>query len=289
MDILEQHKPLSDRHGLEISNDEFECIRDTLNELRQFNLDIYKDKCVKRRIAIRVRATSCSSAAEYCDLLRRRDAEVDKLLKVLTIHVSQFFRNRSAFEKLRLEIIPYLFSIARQEGRPELHCWSVGGANGEEPYRLAMILADPFRDEMRQIPCRISGTDVDEETLRAAREACYVEERLLELPESYKDRYFREISGKFQLGEEIRNMVVFNQGDISHGNVYQGCDLILCRNMLIYFERQQQEMVLRNFAGILRPGGVLVLGKSESLFGECRRYFQTICPVERIYRVAAGM
>ena len=281
------HKLIPDMQSLDISAEEFDCIRDILKQLRQFNLDAYKDKCVKRRIAIRVRATYCTTVQEYCDLLHNRDSEVDKLLKVLTIHVSQFFRNHSAFEKLQQEIIPYLFSIARQDGRKELDCWSVGCATGEEPYSLAMLFADHFSEETRQIPARIFGTDVDEATLHAAREARYVEERLVELPEKYKSRFFRELQGKYLLADEIKGMVAFNQGDISHDDIFQESDLILCRNMLIYFEREQQVNVIRNFARVLRPGGILVLGKSESLFGECRKYFQTVCPVERIYRVVS--
>jgi chemotaxis protein methyltransferase CheR len=288
MDNPVPHKILPELQSLEISSAEFDSIRDTLRQLRQFNLDAYKDKCVKRRIAIRVRATNCTTVKDYCELLRSCDCEVDKLLKVLTIHVSQFFRNRSAFEKLQQEIIPYLFSIARQDGRTELNCWSVGCATGEEPYSLAMIFADHFAEETKQLPVRIYGTDVDEATLHAAREARYVEERLAELPEKYKNRYFRDAEGKYVLSDAIKQMVEFNRGDISHDNIFQESELILCRNMLIYFEREQQETVIRNFARVLRPGGILVLGKSESLFGECRKYFQTVCPVERIYRVAAA-
>jgi chemotaxis protein methyltransferase CheR len=274
----------SDSPPFEISAEEFGLIRETLRNLRQFNLDAYKDKCVKRRIAIRVRATYCASASEYCQLLLAQESEVDKLLKVLTIHVSQFFRNRSAFDKLRQEIIPYLFSIARQHGRNEVKCWSVGCASGEEPYSLGLLFAEHFAAQTMQIPVLIQGTDVDEGTLAAARLGVYTEERLVELPETFRERYFHEKQGKYRLAEEIRRLVTFNQGDLFHAETYQESDLILCRNVLIYFEREQQEQVIRNFARVLRPGGVLVLGKSESLFGESRRYFQTVCPVERIYR-----
>jgi chemotaxis protein methyltransferase CheR len=274
----------SDSPPFEISAEEFGLIRETLCSLRQFNLDAYKDKCVKRRIAIRVRATHCTSASEYSRLLLAQEGEVDKLLKVLTIHVSQFFRNRSAFDKLRQEIIPYLFSIARQHGRQEVKCWSVGCASGEEPYSLGLLFAAYFAEQTMHIPALIQGTDVDEGTLAAARLGVYTEERLVELPEILRQRYFREEQGKYRLAAEIKRLVSFNRGDLSHAETYQESDLILCRNVLIYFEREQQEQVIRNFARVLRPGGVLVLGKSESLFGESRRHFQTVCPVERIYR-----
>src|SRR6266567_8260269 len=117
----------------EISAEAFGTILKVLKSLRDFNLDIYKDKCIKRRIAIRIRKTSCSSATEYAELLMRDAAEPDHLLKVLTIHVSQFFRNPSTFQKLQDDIFPYLFSRCdpdRRDRRDRLKIWSVGCAGG---------------------------------------------------------------------------------------------------------------------------------------------------------------
>jgi chemotaxis protein methyltransferase CheR len=270
---------------LEISPEEFTLIQNTLRELRDFDLDNYKDKCIKRRIAIRVRATHCATVREYCDYLLAKEAEVDLLLKVMTIHVSQFFRNAQTFVKLEQEIFPYLFSTARQEGRGELKLWSVGCSSGEEPYSLALLLAEHFPRELERLQVSIRATDVDGGVLETARRGIYGEERLGELPAAYRQRYFSCSDGKYHLRPAIKGMVSFHQADLSHGELYPESDLILCRNVLIYFERDQQERVIRSFARVLRPGGVLVLGKSETLFGESRRFFQTICPVERIYKV----
>ncbi len=271
---------------MEISDDEFALIRRTLHDMRGFNLEAYKDKCVRRRIAIRIRATHCESARQYCELLVTQATEVDLLLKVLTIHVSQFFRNFSTFEKLRLEILPYLFVMARQENLPGLTFWSLGCAGGEEPYGLALLLADHFGREIDQIPVTIEGTDVDGSILESARQGRYAPERLIELPKHYLERYFVASDGQFTLIPRIREMVSFRQGDMFHDGMYHPCDLVLCRNVLIYFAREQQEKVLRNIARVLRPSGVMVLGKSETLLGESRNYFRTVCPVERIYRHA---
>ncbi len=270
---------------LEISEEEFDQIRRTLQDMRGFNLDAYKDKCVRRRIAIRIRATHCESAREYCHLLTSQAAEVDLLLKVLTIHVSQFFRNFSTFEKLRLEILPYLFTVARQEKLSGLKFWSLGCAGGEEPYSLALLLADHFSRDLERIPVTIEGTDVDASILDAARLGQYSQERMVELPPHYLQRYFTESNGQFTLIPSIRDMVHFRHGNIFHGDIYQRCDLVLCRNVLIYFAREQQENVIRNIARVLNPWGIMVLGKSETLLGESRSLFQTVCPVERIYRV----
>ncbi|TWJ33446.1 CheR family methyltransferase [Geobacter argillaceus] len=269
---------------IEIGEEELLVIQRLLKEQRGFRLDGYKDKCVRRRISIRIRANHCATVREYCSLLTESEVELDRLLKVLTIHVSQFYRNPPMFEKLGNDVLPSLMRLRSQEGRVALRVWSVGCAGGEEPYTLAMVL----RDLMPSIPgidVEIVATDIEAMVLAAARQGSYVEERLAELPPSFRNAYFTQQADRYQLKPEILQMVSFRQADMFDTDAYEECDLILCRNVLIYFERVQQERIIRNFARVLRPGGILVLGKSETLFGENRRLFQAICPVERIYRV----
>ena len=274
-----------DNDAQEISADAFAMIGQILKSINGFNLDIYKEKCIRRRIAIRIRATQCATAEEYSDLLRHDNDEMDLLLKVLTIHVSQFFRNPPTFEKLRKEIIPYLFKVRGPTERDILTFWSVGCASGEEPYSLALILKDSFPAEAARERVSILATDVDAAILKTARVGIYGEERLPEAPETIKQRWFRREHGKYHLLPEIKEMVDFKKSDLFHRDSFPECDLILCRNVLIYFERRQQEKILNGFADVLRRDGILVLGKSETLFGEIRARFQTVCPIERIYRV----
>ena len=275
---------LSDANASEISTDEFDTILDILKKLRGFDLNVYKNKCIKRRIAIRIRKTGSASAREYGDLLLNDAAEPDLLLKVLTIHVSQFFRNPSTFEKLRNEVFPYLFARAASAGRDTLNIRSVGCAGGEEPYSIALVLKESFAQSMAHFRVSILATDVDRDVLNEAAHCVYREERLVEVPEEMRKRWFVPENGGYRLVEEIREMVEFRQRDIFDSDSVPGTDLVLCRNLLIYLERDQQEIILKRFADSLRDGGVLVLGKSETLVGESRRRFRTICPVERIYR-----
>lgn len=273
------------KDNIDISPDAFDMIRATLKSARGFNLDIYKDKCIRRRIAIRIRATHCRTAEEYSDLLRQNPLESDFLLKVLTIHVSQFFRNPSTFEKMKTEVIPYLLDMRNTKGGECLTFWSVGCASGEEPYSIALILKDFFPDEVNKKRIAILATDVDANILEVARTGVYGEERLVEVPERMKEQWFRKEEGKYCLAPEIREMADFRKRDLFDRDSFPECNLILCRNVLIYFEREQQEKILNGFADVLHRGGILVLGKSETLFGSIRTRFQTICPVERIYRV----
>ena len=274
-----------DKDAFDISADAFDIIRKILKNSKGFDLDIYKEKCIRRRIAIRIRATRCATAEEYGELLRHSIDEMDLLLKVLTIHVSQFFRNPPTFEKLRTEIIPYLLKVRGSAERDRLTFWSVGCASGEEPYSLALILKDSFPAEVARERVSILATDVDTTILNVARLGIYGEERLPEAPEAIKQRWFSREEGKYHLLPEIKAMVDFKKSDLSCRDSFPESDLILCRNVLIYFERRQQEKILNGFADVLRKNGILVLGKSETLFGEIRTRFQTVCPIERIYRV----
>jgi len=266
----------------EISAETFDIIGRVLKARSGFSLEGYKDKCVKRRINIRVRATQAPSPEDYCELLIHSATEQDHLLRVLTIHVSHFFRNPSTFQKLSKEILPAL--LEERPDRP-LRLMSMGCAGGEEPYSLALIIREHFATALAEGRVTIQGTDVDAATLDNARAALYHPDRLAEVAPELLARWFIREGERFRLHREISSLVDFAHADLNDINGFQECDLILCRNVLIYFERGRQEEILNSFADALRSGGTLVLGKSETLFGEVRKRFRTVCPVERIYRV----
>lgn len=267
----------------QISDDALAEIGFILELKRNFRMSMYKDRYMKRRIAIRMRSCLCSDAAEYCNLLRQSEQELDLLKKILTIHVSQFFRNPSMFENLQHNVIPYLFQNAAA-WNTSLSLCSFGCAAGEEAYSLGIILQEHFAGDLLNIPVTIKALDVDAGILRAAEQAVYNEERLADIPEDLKKRYFTPNGSSFQLSETIRSMVTFQQKNITDVDTFETCHLALCRNTLIYFTRLEQDKILLGIANILPAGGILVLGKSESLAGDVRNLFTTICPIERIYR-----
>jgi chemotaxis protein methyltransferase CheR len=266
----------------EISPESFETIGRVMKARFGFTLEGYKDKCVKRRISLRVRRTQSASAEEYTALLIDSPVEQEQLLRVLTINVSQFFRNPSTFHKISSQILPELMQRSASGG---LSVVSVGCAAGEEPYSLALILRERYGRALASHPVTIRGTDVDAACLETAKEALYHPDRLAEVPAELRSRWFTSETGQFRLSPEIRSLVSFDHGDLNQPLQFGECDLILCRNVLIYFERVRQEAILNGFADSLRSGGYLVLGKSETLFGSARRRFRTVCPVERIYKV----
>ena len=284
MDLSSRKPILSKDNVFEISDEVLDKLRSILKARKGFNLSQYKDKCIKRRIAIRIRATQSATAEAYGDLLLQDGSELDTLLEVLTIHVSEFFRNPATYAKLTNEIFPYLFNLCKQESKNSLNLWSVGCAGGEEPYSLALIMKDTFPEETTRVNCYIHATDVSDSVLKVAAKGIYGSERLKSLPRLLKSRYFTFCGGNYQLLPEIMELVNFEQSDLYCTESYPKSDMIMCRNVLIYFEQKQQAKIIKGFVDALPSGGILVLGKSENLLGETRKPFQTICPVERIYR-----
>lgn len=270
--------------GDDLTDDEFAAITQILRERRQFDLDQYKDRCIRRRIAKRLRSCKVTDVASYLKRLEMDRDELDTLLATISIHVSQFFRNPDTYRILEQKILPDLCRRARAAGRTELTLWSAGCASGEEPYSLALLVDDM---NARDLKINILATDVSEPILDTARSGAYEALRLKEVPPEVLNKYFLGDKDHYQLIERIRNQVAFRQHNIMTARDYPPADLILCRNVMIYFTREEQERILSRFAATLPEHGALVLGRSETMTGDVRRYFQSEFPVERVYRRTA--
>ncbi len=267
--------------GEDLKEQDFMAIMDLLRERRAFRLDHYKDRCVRRRIAKRLRAAGVADMSAYLDQLHHDDDELDALLATLSIHVSRFFRNPGTFQVLEQDVLPDLCRRAKAAGRSSLRFWSVGCAGGEEPYSLALLM-DELKPAGLQI--EILGTDVSTSILEIARAGCYSRERLTEVPPSVLQCYFKPVGEDYQLIERVRSMVSFERHNVMSSTAFPAVDLILCRNVLIYFSRAEQERILTRFSEALSEEGALVLGRSETLIGAIRGSYRSEFPVERIYR-----
>jgi chemotaxis protein methyltransferase CheR len=266
--------------GSDLPDADLELLRRLLLECRGFDLGSYKGGCIKRRIAMRIRACGCPTLPPYLEVLRRDPLEVDRLLATLSIHVSHFFRNPSAFAALQQHILPELLHGAAEQNRP-LRIWSAGCASGEEPYTLALLLAEL---PLPRQGLSLLATDISPAVLEQARAGLFERSRLAEVPAALLQRYFDAEANSFRLCEKIRRMVVFRQHNLLLAEPFPAADLILCRNAMIYFSRPEQEKILQRFAAALPEHGFLVLGKAETLIGQGRSYFQVESAAERIYR-----
>ena len=269
---------------IEISDDELYEVSNLLNMWQNFSMSSYKDKCMKRRIAIRMRATGCNDVAAYCNLLRQSSKEPNLLHNALTVHVSHFFRDPEMFEKLKTEVLPRLPNIMDKYGHYPAAVWSLGCAGGEEPYSMAILIKEYFGDNAHKDFMPILGTDIDEKSIKSAQAGLFHADRLKEVSPERKKRFFLHETGGFRMIPEILDMVTFIKQDITSVEPYIKSYMVLCRNMLIYFTRLDQEKILNRIADILPQDGILVLGKSESLVGESKKRFVAVCPKVRIYR-----
>lgn len=249
-----------------------------------FTLGAYKDKCVRRRIAVRMRACGVHTYDDYRALLDRRPGEYDRLRDALTINVTRFYRNAETWNLLRREVLPALLDTRLVDVR----MWSAGCASGEESYTLAVLAAAHLDragrgDELARLT--IDATDIDRNSLERARGACYRADGLTQLPEDLGGPYFEAAGDERRVVDRVRRRVQVRSLDLSREPPLRtDYDLILCRNVVIYFDRPMQERLFQTFAGSLVPGGYLVLGKVETLFGAARDRLSLVDPRERVYR-----
>ena len=251
---------------------------------RGFACASYKEKCLRRRIAVRMRARGVHTYAEYARLLDKDGAEYDRLLDALTINVTKLFRNWSVYEAIAEHVVPALWQL----GTRRIRVWSAGCSSGEEPYSLAVLLhryAARHGLLARLGQVEVLGTDIDKSSLEAAARGQFAEAAFEETPADLRERYF-SATAPFTIVPAIRSLVRFEHRDLLDARPPSGggFDLIVCRNVLIYFDRDTQERLLERFHDALTPGGFLVLGKVETLLGGVRSRFAAIDARERVFR-----
>jgi chemotaxis protein methyltransferase CheR len=264
----------------------FDALTRKISREAGLSLDAYKDKCLRRRIAVRMRACGVHTYADYQAVLDANPAEYERLKDAITINVTRFYRNVDTWNLLRT----LLHEVCADE-RSEVRAWSAGCSSGEEAYTLAMLIAEHLTREGK--PERlglvtVDATDIDRQCLERAQEARYSREALAEIPPGLVARYFENVGDECRVVERVRRRVVVRAQDLSSDPPpRRNYHLILCRNVVIYFGRSTQERVFTAFADALAPGGLLVLGKVETLFGPARDRLTLLDPRERVYRRAA--
>lgn len=252
------------------------------------DLEAYKSRCLRRRIAVRMRAHGVHTYAEYLAVLDRTPGELEKLLDALTINVTKFFRNGETWRWLGDRVLPGL--LRATEGRIRL--WSAGCSSGEEAYTLAMLAAGVLRDLGRGEwleRLRIDATDIDRLSLERARLARYPAAAFSECEASLVEPWRRAVGpDEYEIVPELRALVCIRRLDLTAEPApHPPYEIVVCRNVLIYFDRPTQERLMLAFHAALAPGGYLVLGKVETIFGPARQHFELVEPRERIYRKAA--
>ncbi len=241
----------------------------------------YKRSTVLRRIERRMQITECEDLPSYLIHLRQHPEEVRGLLRDLLISVTNFFRDPQAFQQLESEILPRLFAELKA-GDP-LRVWVPGCATGEEAYSHAIILTE-FAETLSQPPSlQIFATDIDEEALAHGRNGLYPNAIAADVSAQRLRRFFANEGLSYRVKRELRETVLFAPQNLLRDPPFSKLNLISCRNLLIYIERQAQERLLETFHFALKPGGYLFLGSSESADG-LSSGFNTINKKSRIFQ-----
>jgi chemotaxis methyl-accepting protein methylase len=274
-----------------ISNDELDLILEHLRLTRCMDFGGYRPNTLLRRISVRLTKLNVRSTAAYLDILRSDPSEPDHHIDTIAVNVTSFFRDPLVFEIIARRVLPLLIASKRTGTCRETRTWSAGCATGEEAYSLAILFQESLKEESQTWRHLILATDIDSHALAIARKGLYPRSQLANVRLGQFDRYFTPSGSHFEVLREIREMVLFSKHDITRfngsdlsGTLSGPFDLILCRNMLIYFKPDLQRRIMNILHKALSPGGYLVLGTAESLVPEVESKFGVVDKWAKIFQ-----
>lgn len=239
----------------------FEALLEHLRRCRGFNFSGFKRATLMRRVANRLGVAGVGNCAAYRSYLDRHPEEYTPLFDSLLINVTGFFRDEAAWGYVGEEILPRLLGT-KPAGEP-IRVWSAGCASGQEAYTLAMLFAEAVGPDALCHRVKIYATDVDEEALTQARQATYDTEDLEPVPAAFRQKYFETGGQRHVVRPDLRRAIIFGRHDVMRDALIFNVDLLVCRNMLMYFTAEAQGRILTRFHVALVDAGHLFLGKAE--------------------------
>jgi chemotaxis protein methyltransferase CheR len=261
----------------EFTDRDFEYLRALVTGNTGITLGDHKRQLVYGRLTRRLRQLGLATFEQYCRYLdQHRDEELGELVNAITTNLTSFFRERHHFEHLAQQALPCL--AGRDGTRRRLRIWSAGCSTGEEPYSIAITLAETLAADLPARDARILATDIDTQVLARAASGVYPEERAEGIEPSRRRRWFRRgcgtNAGQVKVDPSLQELIVFKQLNLMDGNwpMRGPFDAIFCRNVVIYFDKPTQRRLFDRFADLVAPGGYLYVGHSESLHGVCERF-----------------
>lgn len=222
------------------------------------DLNYYKQNQMQRRILSFMNTHGYHGFPEFLTALDGNKVLYDAFFKHLTINVSQFFRDTNQWKTLEESILPKLTL-----GKTALKMWSAGCSGGQEPYSLAILMAEHFSS----VHPSILATDIDENVLQQAKNGIYKEAEFVSTPPEVLQRHFTATDKGYQIKDSIKRVVSFHSQNLLTAHFDTGFDFIACRNVVIYFTEEAKEMLYKKFSQALKVGGILFTGSTEHLFG----------------------
>ena len=223
----------------------------------KIDLNSYKEKQMKRRIETLITKNHINSYKDYVALIKKDKDKFEQFVNFLTINVSEFYRNPEQWVILDREVFP---DLIKKFGK-NLKIWSAACSTGDEPYSLVMALSKHI--PIKQI--KIIATDIDKQVLDKARMGLYNEKSIAAVPPEFKKKYFTQIGSSYQISDEIKRQVEFKEHNLLKDPYITGCNLIVCRNVLIYFTEDAKEEIYQKFNSALVSQGILFIGSTEQI------------------------
>lgn len=241
---------------------DYEGFKKEIYRMTEINLTFYKEKQMKRRIDSLISKNNYKSYEDYVKALKTDHELYNEFINYLTINVSEFYRNPEQWQVFEKDIFPAILS---KTSNPKI--WSAACSTGDEPYTLAMIISK-FMPLNR---IKILATDIDKQALEKAKAGLYNPKSLENLPKEYLDKHFTQMDRFYKIKDDIKNCVQFSQHNLLRDEYTTDCDLIVCRNVLIYFTEEAKDLVYKKFNKALKTGGSLFVGSTEQII-MCSRY-----------------
>ncbi len=250
------------------------------------DLTLYKPSFIKRRLDRRMNILDISEYDMYVKMLIDNHKEFEEISSSLHINVTSFFRDPDVFNTFKTSILPRLFSNLKSSQK--IRIWSAGCASGEEAYSVALMIYQAV-DKFNIPNVEIIANDVNYDAIQFAQRGKYSSKNIESLPNDVVSNNFHKVIDSnddvhYEIGQHIKKMITFQQGDILSYNI-PFFDIVFCRNVLIYYEPEAQDLILTKFYTNLKNGGYLILGMDETLFGRrCHKLFHPLMLRERIYQ-----
>jgi chemotaxis protein methyltransferase CheR len=264
----------------------FDVVRKHLLKSRGVDLSSYSHSFVMRAIRKRVGRSRSLGYTDYIRLLGESETETSELLNALSINVTEFFRDKGAFEAFSEKAIRPLIHTKESLSGGIIRIWSAGCATGQETYTLAICAVEELK-KMGDFPrpmVTVMGTDLSIPAINVARTGIFTAEQVKGVPQSLLSSYFVKRGDGYEVVDSIKRTVRFFNGNLLESPHSKFFDAVVCRNVMIYFSRQMHDTVLMHLHGALGIGGYMMLGKTETLLGSPRNNFETVDLENRIFR-----
>jgi chemotaxis protein methyltransferase CheR len=257
-----------------LSDSEFKEFRDLIYEECGVNISVEKKFFLESRLKKRMEELGVKSGKEYFALLtniRSRFQELPTLLDALMICETSFFRNQPQFDLFKYVILPEVVAKKEQQGSRIMRVWSAGCSTGQEPYTAAITLLESLPDAESWI-IRVFASDLSFTALERAQSGLYRPDQMKGILPHQVHRYFEQESNGYRVKDSVKRRVMFDYHNLKNDNGLRNLDVIFCRNVMIYFDREEQQRLVNRFANCLVPGGYLFIGHAESLQGLSDRF-----------------